>query len=303
MSKIALKIQKLTKTYRSKVKALQSIDLEIKEGSFFGLLGENGAGKTTTIGIVTDLVNKDSGIVEVFGHNIDTDLIKAKKQVAVVPQEFNFNIFEKVEDILTYQAGYYGIPKKEAQLRIDKLLKDLGLEDKRKTPSRMLSGGMKRRLMIARALILQPKLLILDEPTAGVDVLLRQETWEYLRKLNKQGITILLTTHYLEEAEQLCDTIAVIKKGKIIVSDKKDKLLKSLSKQSYILEFDSKPSKIKGYDCIIENNSMTISLNKNQPLSTLLSQLPTSNKLIDIKHAQNRLEPVYLDLLNSTKNA
>ena len=303
MSKIALKIQKLTKTYGSKVKALQSIDLEIKEGSFFGLLGENGAGKTTTIGIVTDLVNKDSGIVEVFGHNIDTDLIKAKKQVAVVPQEFNFNIFEKVEDILTYQAGYYGIPKKEAKLRIDKLLKDLGLEDKRKTPSRMLSGGMKRRLMIARALILQPKLLILDEPTAGVDVLLRQETWEYLRKLNKQGITILLTTHYLEEAEQLCDTIAVIKKGKIIVSDKKDKLLKSLSKQSYILEFDSKPSKIKGYDCVIENNTMTISLNKNQPLSTLLSQLPTSNKLIDIKHAQNRLEQVYLDLLNSTKNA
>jgi len=162
---------------------------------------------------------------------------------------------------------------------------------------------MKRRLMIARALILQPKLLILDEPTAGVDVLLRQETWEYLRKLNKQGITILLTTHYLEEAEQLCDTIAVIKKGKIIVSDKKDKLLKSLSKQSYILEFDSKPSKIKGYDCVIENNTMTISLNKNQPLSTLLSQLPTSNKLIDIKHAQNRLEQVYLDLLNSTKNA
>ena len=303
MSKIALNISGLTKTYGKSVKALKSIDLQIPQGSFFGLLGENGAGKTTTIGIVTDLVKKDSGQVEVFGYNIDSDLINAKKQVAVVPQEFNFNIFEKVEDILTYQAGYYGIPKTIAKKRINQLLKDLGLEDKRHTPSRMLSGGMKRRLMIARALILEPKLLILDEPTAGVDVLLRQETWEYLKKLNKQGITILLTTHYLEEAEHLCDTIAVIKKGEIIVSDKKDNLLKNLSKQSYSLEFKSKPKKLNNYDCLVSANTMSVNLQKDQSLSKLLADLTKIPEIVDIKHSQNRLEQVYLDLLKTKQDA
>ena len=303
MSKIALNISGLTKTYGKSVKALKSIDLQIPQGSFFGLLGENGAGKTTTIDIVTDLVKKDSGQVEVFGHNIDSDLINAKKQVAVVPQEFNFNIFEKVEDILTYQAGYYGIPKLVAKKRINQLLKDLGLEDKRHTPSRMLSGGMKRRLMIARALILEPKLLILDEPTAGVDVLLRQETWTYLKKLNKQGITILLTTHYLEEAEHLCDTIAVIKKGEIIVSDKKDNLLKNLSKQSYSLEFKSNPQKLAGYDCQVSANTMSVNLQKDQSLSKLLADLPKIPEIVDIKHSQNRLEQVYLDLLKTKQDA
>lgn len=303
MSKIALNIKGLTKTYGRSVKALKSIDLQVPKGSFFGLLGENGAGKTTTIGIVTDLVKKDSGLVEVFGSNIDTDLINAKKQVAVVPQEFNFNIFEKVEDILTYQAGYYGIPKEIAKKRIDKLLKDLGLEDKRHTISLKLSGGMKRRLMIARALILEPKLLILDEPTAGVDVLLRQETWSYLKKLNRQGITILLTTHYLEEAEYLCDTIAVIKKGEIIISDKKDNLLKSLNTQSYSLEFESKPKKLEGYDSHIKQTHMRVNLQKHQTLSQLLKDLPKSPELVDIKHSQNRLEQVYLDLLKTKQDA
>jgi len=303
MSKIALNISGLSKTYGKSVKALKSIDLQIPQGSFFGLLGENGAGKTTTIGIVTDLVKKDSGQVEVFGYNIDTDLINAKKQVAVVPQEFNFNIFEKVEDILTYQAGYYGIPKTIAKKRINQLLKDLGLEDKRHTISMKLSGGMKRRLMIARALILEPKLLILDEPTAGVDVLLRQETWTYLKKLNKQGITILLTTHYLEEAEHLCDTIAVIKKGEIIVSDKKDNLLKNLSKQSYSIEFKSKPQKLSGYDCQVSANTMSVNLQKDQSLSKLLADLPKSPVFVDIKHSQNRLEQVYLDLLKTKQDA
>ena len=303
MSKIALNILGLTKTYGRSVKALKSIDLQVPQGAFFGLLGENGAGKTTTIGIVTDLVKKDSGIVEVFGSNIDTDLINAKKQVAVVPQEFNFNIFEKVEDILAYQAGYYGIPKAIAKKRIDKLLKDLGLEEKRHTISLKLSGGMKRRLMIARALILEPKLLILDEPTAGVDVLLRQETWSYLKKLNKQGITILLTTHYLEEAEYLCDTIAVIKKGEIIISDKKDNLLKSLSTQSYSLEFKSKPKKLDGYDTHIKQAHMRVNLQKHQSLSQLLKDLPKSPELVDIKHSQNRLEQVYLDLLKTKQDA
>lgn len=299
MNQFALEIKGLEKTYKGSVHALKSINLEIPKGSFFGLLGENGAGKTTTIGIITDLVKKNSGTVKVFGFDIDENLIDAKKQVAVVPQEFNFNIFEKVEDILTYQAGYYGIPKSEAKTRIDKLLKELDLEDKRKVPSRMLSGGMKRRLMIARALILEPKLLILDEPTAGVDVLLRQQTWDYLKKLNQSGITILLTTHYLEEAEQLCDQIAVIKKGEIVICDRKENLLKSLTKKTYILDFDRKPQAINGYQCQIVENSLEVTLTKGQKLQQLLSDLNQSAELLDIRHKSNRLEQVYLDLLNS----
>ena len=299
MNQFALEIKGLEKTYKGSVHALKSINLKIPKGSFFGLLGENGAGKTTTIGIITDLVKKNSGTVKVFGFDIDENLIDAKKQVAVVPQEFNFNIFEKVEDILTYQAGYYGIPKSEAKTRIDKLLKDLDLEDKRKVPSRMLSGGMKRRLMIARALILEPKLLILDEPTAGVDVLLRQQTWDYLKKLNQSGITILLTTHYLEEAEQLCDQIAVIKKGEIVICDRKENLLKSLTQKTYILDFDRKPQVINGYQCQVVENSLEVTLTKGQKLQQLLSDLNQSAELLDIRHKSNRLEQVYLDLLNS----
>ena len=302
MSKFALEIKGLEKTYKKGVRALNSIDLEIPKGAFFGLLGENGAGKTTTIGIVTDLVKKDSGTVKVFGFDIDKNLIDAKRQVAVVPQEFNFNIFEKVEDILTYQAGYYGIPKQIAKKRIDKLLIDLDLDSKRHTPSRMLSGGMKRRLMIARALILEPKLLILDEPTAGVDVLLRQQTWEYLSKLNKQGITILLTTHYLEEAEFLCDHIAVIKKGEIIACDKKQNLLNNLHKQTYVIEFDKKPMSIEGYQMKVESKTMEVTLSKTQNLNDLLCTLDNKNKIIDIRHKQNRLEQIYLDLLNNCTN-
>lgn len=299
MTQFALEISKLDKTYGQTVHALKSIDLKIPKGSFFGLLGENGAGKTTTIGIITDLVKKNSGTVKVFGYDIDTNLIDAKRQVAVVPQEFNFNIFEKVEDILTYQAGYYGIPKKIAAQRINQLLKDLDLESKRKTQSGRLSGGMKRRLMIARALILQPKLLILDEPTAGVDVLLRQQTWDYLQKLNKQGITILLTTHYLEEAEHLCDQIAVIKQGNIVACDSKVNLLKNMNSQSYTLEFSSSPQAPKGFDCRIDGNIMHLNLQKSQLLDSFLRQLHPDCHLIDIKHSQNRLEQVYLDLLKT----
>ena len=237
--------------------------------------------------------------MSVFGYDIDTDRVEAKRQVAVVPQEFNFNIFEKVEDILTYQAGYYGIPKKEAKKRIDKLLKDLDLESKRKTLSGRLSGGMKRRLMIARALILQPKLLILDEPTAGVDVLLRQQTWAYLKKLNKQGITILLTTHYLEEAEYLCDHIAVIKQGSIIASDSKHNLLQNLGKQTYRIEFTKKPQALKAYECVIDNTCMDLTLDKSQSLHEFLQQVDSNNPILDIRHTQNRLEQVYLDLLKT----
>ena len=212
----ALTIRQLTKTYGNGFHALKGIDLEVAEGDFFALLGPNGAGKSTTIGILSTLVNKTGGTVEVFGHDLDRDPSGLKRCLGVVPQEFNFNQFEKAFDILVAQAGYYGIPARLAGERAEKYLTELGLWDKRNVPSRMLSGGMKRRLMIARALIHQPRLLILDEPTAGVDIELRRSMWSFLTELNQQGITIILTTHYLEEAEALADHVAVIDRGRML---------------------------------------------------------------------------------------
>ena len=209
----ALDIHDLTKTYAGGTKALQGVTLSIPEGDFYALLGPNGAGKTTLIGIVSGLVNKTAGTVAVFGHDVEKDPSKAKAMIGVVPQEFNFSIFEAVEDIVIGQAGYYGVPPEVARPRAEQLLKDLGLWDKRRAQSRTLSGGMKRRLMIARALCHQPKLLILDEPTAGVDIELRRGMWEYLRELNKNGTTILLTSHYLEDVVALCRHMAIIKDG------------------------------------------------------------------------------------------
>ncbi len=214
MSK-AIEIKNLTKTYASGTEALRGVSLDIAEGDFFALLGPNGAGKSTLIGIVSQLVNKTSGEVRVLGHDVSRESGDAKAVVGLVPQEFNFNIFEKVEDIIYNQAGYYGVSKKQAQPEVERLLKSLGLWDKRHSKSQDLSGGMKRRLMIARALAHKPKLLILDEPTAGVDIELRLEMWDFLRELNQSGVTIILTTHYLEEAEKLCRHIALIAKGEI----------------------------------------------------------------------------------------
>lgn len=214
MSK-AIEINNLVKTYASGTQALRGVSLDIAEGDFFALLGPNGAGKSTLIGIVSQLVNKTSGDVKILGHNINKESGDAKAVVGLVPQEFNFNIFEKVEDIIYNQAGYYGVSKKQAQPEVERLLKALGLWDKRHAKSQELSGGMKRRLMIARALAHKPKLLILDEPTAGVDIELRLEMWEFLQELNRSGVTIILTTHYLEEAEKLCRHIALIAKGEI----------------------------------------------------------------------------------------
>jgi ABC-2 type transport system ATP-binding protein len=228
----ALHIKDLRKTYANGVEALKGVSLRVEEGDFFALLGPNGAGKTTLIGIVTSLVNKTSGEARVFDASIDTDASKAKTYIGVVPQEFNFNIFEKVIDIVLTQAGYYGIPRKEALPHAERLLKDLGLWEKRNEPSQSLSGGMKRRLMIARGLIHSPKLLILDEPTAGVDVEMRLGMWDFLRKLNKEGTTIILTTHYLEEAEELCRNIAVINKGGIVINEPMHKLIESRGHES-----------------------------------------------------------------------
>jgi ABC-2 type transport system ATP-binding protein len=228
----AVFVSNLRKTYEGKkgaptVEALKGIDLTIAEGDFFALLGPNGAGKSTTIGILTSLVNKTSGEASVFGADIEKERSLAKTYIGLVPQEMNFNIFEKVIDIVTTQAGYYGMPRAEALPRAEQLLKDLGLWDKRNTTSQQLSGGMKRRLMIARGLVHNPRLLILDEPTAGVDVEMRHDMWGFLRKLNESGTTIILTTHYLEEAEALCRNIAIINKGKIIINESMQGLLKS----------------------------------------------------------------------------
>ena len=233
----ALKITGLTKIYDNGFEALKSIDLEVKQGDFFALLGPNGAGKSTTLGIVSGLVNKSGGKVSVYGRDIEGDWYDAKRLLGVVPQEFNFNQFEKVQDIVITQAGYYGIPVKLAKERTEKYLKALDIWDKKDEPSRVLSGGMKRRLMIARALVHEPKLLILDEPTAGVDIELRHSMWEYLVKLNKEeGTTIILTTHYLEEAESLCENIAIINQGEIVKNTSMKSLLQELHKQTLVVD-------------------------------------------------------------------
>ncbi len=221
----AVSIKGLRKVYKTGTEALKGVDLTIEDGDFFALLGPNGAGKTTIISILTSLTTKTAGEVEIFGKSIDTNRDETKTYIGVVPQEFNFNIFEKVIDIVTTQAGYYGIPLKEATERADMLLKELGLADKRNSPSQQLSGGMKRRLMIARALIHAPKLLILDEPTAGVDIEMRRGMWQFLRRMNEEGTTIILTTHYLEEAEQLCRNVAIINKGEVKLNQPMKKLL------------------------------------------------------------------------------
>src|SRR6201999_27814 len=231
----ALALRQLTKVYKNGIKALKGIDLTVDEGDFFALLGPNGAGKTTAIGITTSLVNKTSGSVEVFGHNIDTELEAAKSCIGLVPQELNFNMFETPFTIVVNQAGFYGIPRSVARERAEQYLKQLQLWDKRNTISRGLSGGMKRRLMIARALMHEPRLLILDEPTAGVDIEIRRSMWDFLREINERGTTIILTTHYLEEAETLCRNIAIIDGGRIVERDRMSSLLRRLNTETFVL--------------------------------------------------------------------
>ena len=238
ISNNALSIKDLEKTYENGFQALEGIDLQVAEGDFFALLGPNGAGKSTTIGVICSLVRKTSGNLRIFDIDIDEDFSAAKQYVGVVPQEFNFNQFEKPLDILVTQAGYYGIPAPLATKRAIKYLKLLGLWEKHNMPSRSLSGGMKRRLMIARALIHEPKLLVLDEPTAGVDIELRRSMWGFLEDINRQGTTIILTTHYLEEAERLCRNVAIIDKGKIIKNTSVKNLIKQLNKETFILDLN-----------------------------------------------------------------
>ncbi len=301
----ALTLTNLLKQYKNGVQALNHITLNVEEGDFFGLLGPNGAGKSTTIGIITGLINKTSGTVKVFDKDIDTESEQAKKLIGVVPQEFNFGIFEKVYNIVIDQAGYYGIPRKIAQERTEKYLKLLGLWDKREMPSRTLSGGMKRRLMIARALVHEPKLLILDEPTAGVDVELRRGMWDFLINLNKNGTTIILTTHYLEEAELLCRNIAIINKGKIITNSSKKDLLNKQQTQSYLFELkkpfkslNSKNFKLKK----IDETTIEVELTQNHTLNDLFTYFNKQNiQIKSMRTKANRLEELFLNLIEEKK--
>ncbi|SDZ98606.1 ABC transporter ATP-binding protein [Alkalimonas amylolytica] len=298
---LALNIKQLSKTYKNKVEALKGIDLEVKQGDFFALLGPNGAGKSTTIGVITSLVNKTGGTVEVFGHNIDQELELAKSQLGLVPQEFNFNQFETVLQIVVHQAGYYGVPKKLALQRAEKYLSQLGLWDKRNSRARELSGGMKRRLMIARALMHEPKLLILDEPTAGVDIELRRSMWEFLRRINQQGVTIILTTHYLEEAEMLCRNIAIIDQGLIIENTSIKALLSKLSQETFVLDVDTNPAELKldGFQFrLLDDHSLEVDVEKSAGLNDIFSRLTEQQvKVLSMRNKANRLEELFVKLV------
>lgn len=300
----ALEIRDLNKTYDNGHVALQDVSLHVEEGDFFALLGPNGAGKSTTLGIVSSLVNKTSGKVEIFGYDLDTDLEKAKTCLGVVPQEINFNQFEKVEHILVTQAGYYGIPAKEAKATAQIYLKELGLWDKRDQPARMLSGGMKRRVMIARALIHKPKLLILDEPTAGVDIELRRSMWKFLRAINEAGTTIILTTHYLEEAEELCRNIAIIDKGVILEHSSKRELLSKLTTQTYVLETEPKLDHapvVGAYKTELNAEGFVeLTLEQHEDLSSFFRAVSDDSwKVVSVRNKSNRLEELFLSLVSS----
>lgn len=298
----ALSIRQLTKTYGNGFQALSGIDLDVAEGDFFALLGPNGAGKSTTIGIISTLVNKSGGTVNIFGHDLDREPAALKRCIGVVPQEFNFNQFEKAFDIVVTQAGYYGIPMKVAKERAEQYLTQLGLWDKRDVPSRSLSGGMKRRLMIARALIHQPRLLILDEPTAGVDIELRRSMWSFLTELNEQGTTIILTTHYLEEAEQLCRNIGIIDHGVIVENTGMKQLLNKMTVETFLLDLKHEhhvAPQLMGYPCtLIDSHTLEVQVDKNVGITALFSQLAAQNiEVLSLRNKTNRLEELFVSLV------
>lgn len=300
---LALDISGLHKVYKSGTVALTGIDLQVKQGDFFALLGPNGAGKSTTIGIITSLINKSSGKVSVFGFSIDNQLEQAKSQLGLVPQEFNFNQFETVLQIVVNQAGFYGVPKKLALTRAEKYLGQLGLWEKRYARARELSGGMKRRLMIARALMHEPKLLILDEPTAGVDIELRRSMWDFLRTINKAGVTIILTTHYLEEAEMLCRNIAIIDKGRIIENTSMKALLNKLTIETFIFDLDQNPANLTLDDVswrALDEHSIEIDVPKSQGLNPIFSQLNSQQvNVLSMRNKANRLEELFVALVEN----
>ncbi len=300
----ALEIKQLTKTYRNGVEALKGIDLTVECGDFFALLGANGAGKSTTIGIITSLVTKTSGEVSVYGHNIDTENIQAKNCIGLVPQEYNCNIFETCENILINQAGYYGIPVKRARKTALELLDKLGLAEKRNTPTRELSGGMKRRLMIARAMIHSPKMLILDEPTAGVDIEIRHAMWKYIKELNSEGTTIILTTHYLEEAENLCRNVGIIAKGQLVECGPMSKVMDKIHQQSFVLELVEPLASLPSCETIrlTQRSAQTLEVNaeKSTTINEIFEALNQCNiQVRSIRPKQNRLETLFLDVIQN----
>lgn len=303
---LALSIRDLHKSYKSGTKALNGIDLDVQQGDFFALLGPNGAGKSTTIGIISALVNKTSGSVKVFDFDTDTQLEDAKSQLGLVPQEFNFNQFETVLQIVVNQAGYYGVPKSVALVRAEKYLGQLGLWEKRHARSRELSGGMKRRLMIARALMHEPKLLILDEPTAGVDIELRRSMWEFLKEINAEGVTIILTTHYLEEAEMLCRNIAIIDKGRIIENTSMKALLGKLNKETFVLDLKTGRADLTLPGFVtrkLDEHSFEVDVEKNQGLNAVFSALAAEDiTVLSMRNKANRLEELFVSLIGEGKH-
>ena len=304
----ALALRQLTKVYKNGIKALKGIDLEVAEGDFFALLGPNGAGKTTAIGIVTSLVNKTSGTVQVFEHDLDRELEVAKSCIGVVPQEMNFNMFESVFTIVVNQAGFYGIARSLAKQRAEKYLKQLQLWDRRNSIARSLSGGMKRRLMIARALMHEPRLLILDEPTAGVDIEIRRSMWEFLRNINEQGTTIILTTHYLEEAENLCRNIAIIEGGRIIERDSMINVLRKLQTEIFVFNLSeslAEPPHLPGFrTALADDHTLDVEVSKGQSLNDIFAQLSAQGIQVNsMRNKVNRLEELFVRLVDVSARA
>lgn len=303
----ALEIKNLSKTYKGGVNALKNMSLCVEEGDFFALLGPNGAGKSTTIGIISSLVNKSAGEVKVFGYDLDTQLVDAKRQLGLVPQEFNFNQFETVEQIVVNQAGYYGVPRLLAKERARKYLSQLDLWEKRNERARNLSGGMKRRLMIARALMHEPRLLILDEPTAGVDIELRRSMWAFLREINRQGVTIILTTHYLEEAEMLCRNIGIINHGELIEHTSMKALLSKLEMETFILDIklNGNHPELEGVNWRLpDNHTLEVEINRGSSLNQVFVQLTRQGiDVISMRNKANRLEELFVTLVSNSKRA
>lgn len=303
----ALHIEGLTKTYKGGTHALKGINLDVEQGDFFALLGPNGAGKSTTIGIIASLVNKTAGSVHIFEHSLDSHPVDAKSCIGLVPQEFNFNQFETLLQIVINQAGYYGVPRKIAKQRAEKYLKQLDLWEKRNQPSRELSGGMKRRLMIARALMHEPRMLILDEPTAGVDIEIRRSMWTFLQEINRQGVTIILTTHYLEEAEMLCRNIAIIDKGVIIQNTSMKSLLATLNNETFVLDLSEHVAAItlKGFEHkVIDEHTLEVDVPKEDALNNVFEQLSQQHiQVLSMRNKSNRLEELFVRLVESGRQS
>ncbi|MBB3192418.1 ABC transporter ATP-binding protein [Halomonas cerina] len=309
MAEPALSIRGLTKVYGNGFQALKGIDLDVQEGDFYALLGPNGAGKSTTLGVVCSLVQKTAGQVSIFGIDIDTDFARAKYHLGVVPQEFNFNQFEKVIDIVLAQAGYYGMSRREALPRAEQLLRDLSLWDKRNGSARMLSGGMKRRLMIARALMHRPRLLILDEPTAGVDIELRRSMWEYMRRINREeGTTIILTTHYLEEAESLCRHVGIINHGEIIRNTSVRDLLAELDTETFLLDLAHPVAvapEVEGFEVSrVDEAQLAVVVHRGQRLNAVFEALSAQGiQVMSMRNRANRLEEMFVSMVEGGQRA